>query len=120
MACNTNLTTLDTAQAVKKVIDAEHDAIRIIQALNTEFEIELSSEDGDSVESVARTRMIDEAAGEVSCSDLRRVMKYGTLGTVEVSPDGTTFHVLSISDMQVKEICAVKIRVTDCVVVGQS
>jgi len=119
MAHNPSVSHLDATQVFKRTFDETHDAVRVMQALNTEMAIELSAEDGDSVQSVARTVSITPASGEVDCSALRRICMYGS-GVVEVSPDGTSFVTLSLVALQVRDICALKIRVTGCTVVGQS
>lgn len=112
MACNKKLSSLDTAQAVKRVIDCEHDAVRVVQALNTEMYIQVSAEDSDSVESVARSRVVTPEDGAVDCSRMRKVCNYGTSGLVEISADGETFIDLLLPQGMVKELCAMKIRTT--------
>lgn len=119
MAKNCNLSDLDAPTAIKRTIDHHHDAIRVVQAFNTEMAIEVSAEDGDSVQAVARTRVIKESDGEQGCKDLRRICLYSA-GTVEVSPDGIIWIQLPIDLLEVKDICASKIRVHGCMVVGQS
>lgn len=116
---NPNIIELDAGQAFKRAMDGEHDAIRVVNAVNTQMIIELSAEDNDSVQAVARTISIKEENGEVDCSSLRRICKYGE-GSIEVSPDGLSWHSLSLLSLEVKEICALKIRVEGCKVVGQS
>jgi hypothetical protein len=119
MAKNPSISDLDAGQAFKRAMDGTHDAIRVVQALNTEMVIELSAEDGDSIQSVARSVLVKPEDGAVDCSSLRRICKYGE-GVVAVSPDGVLWVELACSNLEVKEVCASKIMVTDCVVVGQS
>jgi hypothetical protein len=121
MAQNTNISQLDAAQVFKRTVDGEHDAIRVVQALNTEMQIELSAEDGDSIQSVARTRLIKAEDGEVDCSDLRRICFYGnTDAHVELSPDGKSWFKMHVLELQVKEICAMKLKISQGMLVGQS
>ncbi len=49
MAKNTDLTKLDYDQAAKRCIEDSNDAMRVVVASGTEFEIGLSSSEGDSV-----------------------------------------------------------------------
>jgi hypothetical protein len=74
MTCNVNITQLDATQAFKRAFDCEHDSIRVIPATNSETEIEISAEDGDSVEAVARSR----TGVEMACGDLRAVCLYAS------------------------------------------
>lgn len=120
MAHNQKITALDVAQVVKRTYDCDHDAIRVLPAANSETFIEISADDGDSVLSLPLTQKVAQADGEVDATKMRRICKYGAGGSVEVSPDGTTFVALAMSDLEVKQICALKIRVSGCIVVGQS
>ena len=119
MAKNPNISNLDAGQVFKRTVDGEHDAIRVVQAFNTEMSIELKADKGDSVLSVPLIQIISEEDGIVNCEYLRRICKYGE-GTVEVSADCHQFFPLSLNQLEVKEICAVMIRVKGCIVVGQS
>lgn len=49
MAKNTDLSTLDYSQAAKRCIEDSNDAMRVVVADGTEFEIALDSAQGDSV-----------------------------------------------------------------------
>ena len=119
MARNENLSDLDTGQLVKRVIDADHDAVRIVNAFNTEVSIALSAEDNDSVQSVARSRTIKPEDGEVDCSSFRRVCSFGD-STFEVSADGASWVARSCSSQVIVELCAMKIKVLTGMLVGQS
>lgn len=119
MACNKKLSTLDTAQAVKRVIDCDHDAIRIVQALNTEMYIQVSAEDQDSVEAVARARVVTPEDGVVDCSRMRKVCNFGS-GTISVSADGVTFFNIEVDQAQPLDLCAMFIKVSDGKLVIQS
>lgn len=119
---NQNITTLDTHQIIKRVICAETEAVRVIQAHDTQHEIHISAEQNDSIQAVARTKSIQESDGIVDCSSLRRISLYG-FATVEVSPlaEGNVWQQVVISDGQIKEICAVRIKVSgEGILVGQS
>jgi hypothetical protein len=120
MAHNRNISQLDTAQSFKRSFDCEHDAIRVVQAVNTEMAIEIRAEEGDSVLSVAKTQCIKEEDGEVDCQSLRRICKYGEGGSVHVSPDGSSWVELPVANLEVKQLCAMKVKVTGCMIVGQS
>lgn len=117
MSKNNSLSNLDTGQAFKRTLDGDNEAIRVVQVNDQDVFIEVSAEDGDSVQSVARHKLL---TGTQACSDLREICKYGENGTVEISPDGTDWYTLTIAHLEVKSICANKIRITDCKVVGRS
>lgn len=119
MAKNINISELDAGQAFKRTVDGDHDAVRVVQAFNTEMTIELSAEDGDSVQSQAYSVTIKPEDGAVDVSMLRKFCMYGD-GYVTVSPDGEKFYPITCSSLKVTDICAVKMRVSNCVVVGQS
>lgn len=119
---NQNITTLDTHQIIKRVICAETEAVRVIQAHDTQHEIHISAEQNDSIQAVARTKSIQESDGILDCSDLRRICLYGD-AIIEVSPlaEGNIWQQVVIQSGQIKEICAVRIRVTGTgIAVGQS
>lgn len=120
MAKNNNITELDSGQVFKRTVDGEHDAVRVIQALNTEMYIELNAEDGDSVMSVPKQIVITEDMGAVSAVRLREISKFGEGGSVQLSADGVTFYPMSMDVLLAYPICAVQIKVIGCTVVGRS
>lgn len=119
MPLNPKVSDLDAAQAFKRVINGDHDAIRVVNALNQQLVIELSAEDEDSVQAVARHKVVTQESGIVDVRALRRVCKFGE-GTIEVSCDGVEFVELPCQPLEVKELCAHSIRVTGCKAVVQS
>ena len=119
MAKNENLSDLDAGQLFKKMVDGEHDAIRVVNAFNMEMAIALSAEENDSVQAVARSRSIKPEDGEVNCSSLRRVCSFGSTD-FEISPDGELWVPRSALNQEIIQLCAMKIKVTSGILVGQS
>lgn len=62
---NPNLSKLDLNQALHRTIDANDDAMRVIVGAGTDFSIELSADDGDSV---AVRSIVTSASGELTTS----------------------------------------------------
>lgn len=60
---NPHISDLDLNQAMKRVIDSQEDAFRVMVASGTDFEIALDEADGDSV---AIRKMLDSASGELT------------------------------------------------------
>lgn len=120
MAKNNNITELDSGQVFKRTVDGEHDAVRVIQAVNTEMYIELNSDDGDSVLSIPKQLVITEDMNSVNASKLREISKFGEGGSVHLSADGVDYFQLPINHLETKSICAAFIKVQGCKVVGRS
>lgn len=62
---NPNISDLDLNQAMKRVIDSQEDAFRVMVGAGTEFEIALDATDGDSV---ATKSLLASSSGELSSS----------------------------------------------------
>lgn len=95
---------------LKESWSPEDHAIKIIPAANTEFAVELNHEDGDSVYSVRKTKVL--SAGEsADAYDYSECAMYGS-GVVKVSPnsDGTGFVLLTDQPIEPKKFCAIKIK----------
>lgn len=86
-------------------------AFRTVPSSNTSFAIELSHADGDSVITVPMSAVVTQASGSVACSAMQQACLYGT-GTVEISPDGTTWFTLPMTALTPVTICAANIRIT--------
>jgi len=96
------------------------EALKIIPAANTEFAIELSADDGDSVLMVANSSTIEDTE-EHSCVGMTTVCLYGS-GTVSVSPvdNGDDWHVLTVTPLTPIKICARRIKISGGKLVMQS
>lgn len=104
-------------QMLTEVFDHELGAIRTVPHQNQEFAIAVSHNDNDSVGTVAVQQVVTE--GDHSCVGMRRVCLFSSgVCIVSVSPslEGEDFIQIlqkteaGISD--VKEICAMRIRVS--------
>lgn len=73
MAQNDNVTPLDTVQALKRAVEADHDAIRIVQVHDQDISIELDASDGDSVLALPKNSIL---TGEADAKELRAVSVY--------------------------------------------
>lgn len=86
MGHNPKVSQLDAAQALKRVVETDHDAIRVVQVHDQEVSIEINAEDGDSVLALPKSVIL---SGESDCKDLRSVCVYhrgsGSL-KLQVSP----------------------------------
>jgi hypothetical protein len=87
-------------------------ALKIIPAANTEFSIELSADDGDSVVAIKRSVVV-EANTTVDAKGMQQICLYAA-GTLSVSPSdsGEDFITIPATVGQVVSICARRVRVT--------
>lgn len=82
MAQNNKISQLDGPQIIKRVVDTDHDAIRVVQMHDQEVSIELAAEDGDSVLALPKNVIL---SGEADCKDFRSVgVYYKGTGTVKL------------------------------------
>jgi hypothetical protein len=116
MANNTDITRLDMAQIWKRMFHKNYDALRVVQVNDSEIQISLKAEDGDSVISKASSKVL-EAGKEHDCSDLKRVQAFCT-ATVTLYGPGTMTIEKSLNPGDLLEICALKIK-CDVDLVGQ-
>jgi hypothetical protein len=126
-----SITQLDTHQINKRVFDQEHDATRVVLALDHAMEMALDASD-DSVQAVPRSRTLD--GSEVKCDDLKGICVYvrGDKSVdIEVSPvdEGDVWFLHSANTqndiLQIRPVCARRIRFkqpdgVQVFVVGQS
>lgn len=106
----------------KRLINGEHvlrrswsekdDAIKIIPSANTEFSIELSAEDGDSVITIPNTLIITDTEAH-SCIGMSTACLFGE-GTVSISPmdSGDEWHNLTVASLVPVKICARRIKIS--------
>lgn len=120
MPKNNNPSLLDHTQCQKLSFQEEHDAIRVINVLDSQHSIEIKAEEGDSIESVARAKTIKSEDGAVDCSRMRKICGFDA-AVVILSPDGVLWTLpLSLSDGQAADLCAIKIKVSSGQVVVRS
>lgn len=100
---------LDTIQIQRKVFDEEDESNRV-KIINTEMEINVSAEDGDSVYSVPLSLSLSEGIHPVP--GMKTICKYGEC-VISVSPsdDGEDFHVLTVVELEPKAICARRLKI---------
>jgi hypothetical protein len=104
--------TLTGELVLRESWSADDGAIQIIPAANTEFAIELSADDGDSVITIPKSVTV-ETGETVSAAGMKTLCMYGA-ATVEVSPDdsGATFYSVSVTALTPISICAKRVRVS--------
>ena len=90
---------MDPTHIVRSTYDEESNAQRVT-IMATEMSLEGSSE------------VISQADGVVNCTGYEYVCLYGT-GVVSISPDddGATWHVLTLTALEPKLICARTIKI---------
>jgi hypothetical protein len=96
-------------QVLQAAWDEEKQAITMVPGVHTEFAIELSAADGDSVTAVGPSLTMTESVQD--CSAMSKVCLFGE-GVVSISPDasGEEFHIVTIANLEIKEICAMRIK----------
>lgn len=120
MAKNKNLSNLDHTQCQKMAFETDHDALRVVQVLDQKHELEITAESGDSIESVARAKVISSSDDAVDCSRMRKVCGFGSASIV-LSPDGKIWTLpLAMADGQSSDLCAMQIKVISGQVVMRS
>lgn len=97
---------------LKNAWSVEDRALKIIPSANTEFSIELSHEDGDSVIAIKRS-VILEANSTADAKGMSSICLYGE-GTLSISPsdEGEDFITIPAAIGEVVDICARRVRVT--------
>lgn len=107
-------TKLDHNQAIKRAFN-EEDSSLDVTVKNLEMSIELDAQDGDSVQTVKKSKVFksepDVLSFEIDITLLEKVLIY-TDGLVEVSPDGETYINLGPSDRQPLEVLGTKLRIS--------
>jgi hypothetical protein len=93
---------------------AEHDheaEAKRVMIVSTEMAIELSADDGDSVISKHESKIV---SGEepADCRGMKTVCLFGICDSVMISPadSGENWHLLSLTALVPKEICARRIK----------
>lgn len=120
MPKNTHPSQLDNHQINKLTFEQDHDAIRVIDAVDKKHEIEISAESGDSIECVARARALRSEDGAVDCSKMRKMCGYNA-ALASVSADGITWSdSINLSQGIVSDLCAMQIKVIQGIVVVRS
>lgn len=101
---------LSGEMVLKEAWDAEHNAIKMIPAVGTETAIELSYQDGDSIATIGIANTLE--AGIHNCQGMKTICLYGA-AMVSVSPDaeGDDFYPLTITALEPKIICAMRIKI---------
>lgn len=102
---------LSEQRIAQLTFDPETNSMRTSQAVTTEFSVELSHVDGDSVFAVKRSLMLDNTT--VNAQGYSTICLYAA-GTLEVSPSdsGEDFITIAQSVGQVVSICARRVRVS--------
>lgn len=103
---------LDAVQCQKLSFDPGNDAIRVVNVLDSQTNLEISAEQGDSIQSVARAKVIKPEDGPVDCSSMRKVCCFGQ-ATVAISADGEVWSYVAIQPGIAIDICAMQIKVTN-------
>ena len=96
-------------QVLQAAWDEEKQAITMVPGVHTEFAIELSAVDGDSVTSMRPSLAMSESIQD--CSTMSKVCLFGE-GIVSISPvvDADEWHILPMTNLEIKEICAMRIK----------
>lgn len=97
---------------LKQSWSVEDEALKIIPAANTQFSIELSHEDGDSVIAIKRSTIL-EANSTADAKGMSSICLFAE-GTLSISPsdEGEDFITIPAAIGQVVAICARRVRVT--------
>jgi hypothetical protein len=119
MPKNKNQHQLDAIQCQKLSFDANNDAIRIVNVLDSQHNIEISADQGDSIAAMAKARCLKPEDGEIDCSQMRKICGFNE-ASVSISPDGITWIPWSINNQAVLDLCVIKIKVLSGVVVVRS
>lgn len=114
MSKNKNPSMLDMGQLWKRVVETQHDALRVINATDVETEFSLSH-DSDSIVTKCKSHVIP-ANQKVNCSHVKRVMAYGS-GNITLFANDVQIT-MPILVAQILEICATDL-LCDVPLVGQ-
>jgi hypothetical protein len=120
MPKNTNLSHLDHTQCQKLSFETNHDAVRVINVLDSQHSIEIKAEEGDSIESVARAKTLTSSDNATDCSRMRKVCGFNN-ASIKLSPDGVYWTLpLTLIEGQSGDLCANQIQVLSGQVVIRS
>lgn len=110
----------DPNQIVQITFDEELEAVRV-HVLPTEMQMELSAEDGDSIQTQKQMQVIVASAGQVIDSSKASRMCLSAESVVSMVVGELEVSLGTLTPGQVKEICSPAIKIaTACTVILQS
>jgi hypothetical protein len=117
---------LDSGQINRRAFHEEHDALRVISVADSQHSLSIKAEDGDSIEAVSRAQVVKQEDGTTDCSRMRKVCIHAstrdpnTASTIYTSADGQNWNSCSPAVGQVMDLCAMFIKVENCIAVIRS